>query len=332
MNKTEITVLGCGSSLGVPRIDGYWGKADKKNPKNYRTRCSLFIRYRSMNIIIDTSPDIKSQILKNKIKYLIPGGEKPLVLLSNSEKELKKNNILLIGNNFELTQKLSDKLITFKILEKNGFEIPLTKEITSINDITKLKFPCIVKPAVDSGGSDSVFIANNIDDCNLYYNILKINGKKIITQEYISLNEGEFTIGVLSLPDGKVVACTIMERIFNSKLSISQNNKLGLISSGYSQGLIKEFPELEKQARLIAMTIKSTGPINIQARVRNGVLIPFEINPRFSASTYLRALAGINEIDFLLRFFIKGENEFIYKLKPGYYLRSFTETYVPETI
>ena len=121
-------------------------------------------------------------------------------------------------------------------------------------------------------------------------------------------------------------------RSFNSKLSISQNNKLGLISSGYSQGLIKEFPELEKQARLIAMTIKSTGPINIQARVRNGVLIPFEINPRFSASTYLRALAGINEIDFLLRFFIKGENEFIYKLKPGYYLRSFTETYVPETI
>ena len=70
MNKTEITVLGCGSSLGVPRIDGYWGKADKKNPKNYRTRCSLFIKYRSMNIIIDTSPDIKSQILKNKIKKI----------------------------------------------------------------------------------------------------------------------------------------------------------------------------------------------------------------------------------------------------------------------
>lgn len=70
MNKTEITILGCGSSLGVPRIDGYWGRANKKNSKNYRTRCSLFIKYKSMNIIIDTSPDIKNQILKNKIKNI----------------------------------------------------------------------------------------------------------------------------------------------------------------------------------------------------------------------------------------------------------------------
>ena len=33
MNKTEIILLGCGSSLGVPRIDGYWGKAKKKTKK-----------------------------------------------------------------------------------------------------------------------------------------------------------------------------------------------------------------------------------------------------------------------------------------------------------
>jgi phosphoribosyl 1,2-cyclic phosphate phosphodiesterase len=70
MSKTQITILGCGSSLGVPRIDNYWGKADKKNPKNYRTRCSLFIKYKNLNIIIDTSPDIKQQLLKNRIKKI----------------------------------------------------------------------------------------------------------------------------------------------------------------------------------------------------------------------------------------------------------------------
>jgi phosphoribosyl 1,2-cyclic phosphate phosphodiesterase len=68
MSKTEVTILGCGSSLGVPRIDGYWGRANKKNPKNYRTRCSIFIKYRNINVIIDTSPDIKYQMLNNKIK------------------------------------------------------------------------------------------------------------------------------------------------------------------------------------------------------------------------------------------------------------------------
>lgn len=70
MSKTEVTILGCGSSLGVPRIDGYWGKADKKNPKNLRTRCSIFVKYKNINIIIDTSPDIKDQMLKNRLKKI----------------------------------------------------------------------------------------------------------------------------------------------------------------------------------------------------------------------------------------------------------------------
>ena len=70
MKKTEITLLGCGSSLGVPRIDGYWGKVDKKNKKNHRTRCSLFIKYKDLNIIIDTSPDMKNQLLNNKINKI----------------------------------------------------------------------------------------------------------------------------------------------------------------------------------------------------------------------------------------------------------------------
>jgi phosphoribosyl 1,2-cyclic phosphate phosphodiesterase len=70
MKKTEITLLGCGSSLGVPRIDGYWGKVDKKNKKNHRMRCSLFIKYKDLNIIIDTSPDMKNQLLNNKINKI----------------------------------------------------------------------------------------------------------------------------------------------------------------------------------------------------------------------------------------------------------------------
>jgi phosphoribosyl 1,2-cyclic phosphate phosphodiesterase len=70
MEKTELILLGCGSSLGVPRIDGYWGRAKKKNKKNHRMRCSLFIKYKDMNILIDTSPDIRNQFLNNKIKKI----------------------------------------------------------------------------------------------------------------------------------------------------------------------------------------------------------------------------------------------------------------------
>jgi phosphoribosyl 1,2-cyclic phosphate phosphodiesterase len=67
--KTKITILGCGSSIGTPRIDGYWGKCQKIK-KNYRTRCSALIQKGNNNILIDTSPDLKQQFLVNKVKYL----------------------------------------------------------------------------------------------------------------------------------------------------------------------------------------------------------------------------------------------------------------------
>ncbi len=68
--KIKFTILGCGSSLGVPRIDGYFGNCDKKNKKNYRSRCSAILSAYGRNIIFDTSPDLKSQLLSNKIKNI----------------------------------------------------------------------------------------------------------------------------------------------------------------------------------------------------------------------------------------------------------------------
>ena len=67
--KNKFTILGCGSSLGSPWITGY--KANlKKTPKNIRTRCCAHIQKGDLSILIDTSPDIKTQFLKNKIKSL----------------------------------------------------------------------------------------------------------------------------------------------------------------------------------------------------------------------------------------------------------------------
>ena len=66
----KFIILGCGSSLGIPRIDGYFGKCNPKIKKNYRTRCSALISINDKNILIDSSPDLKQQLLKNKIKNI----------------------------------------------------------------------------------------------------------------------------------------------------------------------------------------------------------------------------------------------------------------------
>ena len=63
----KFIILGSGSSMGVPRPDGFFGKCDPKNPKNLRSRCSAFIKSRDINLLIDTSPDLRTQMLKNKI-------------------------------------------------------------------------------------------------------------------------------------------------------------------------------------------------------------------------------------------------------------------------
>ena len=66
----KFRLLGTGSSMGVPRPDGFFGNCDPKNKKNYRTRCSALISFGESNILIDTSPDLRQQLLDAKIKTI----------------------------------------------------------------------------------------------------------------------------------------------------------------------------------------------------------------------------------------------------------------------
>ena len=66
----KFTLLGCGSSFGVPRADGNWGKCNPNQSKNYRTRCSALISTNNLNVLIDTSPDLRFQLIKQNIKNI----------------------------------------------------------------------------------------------------------------------------------------------------------------------------------------------------------------------------------------------------------------------
>ena len=66
----KFIILGCGSSMGVPRPDGYFGNCDPKNKKNHRTRCSALLKTSEENILIDTSPDLRQQLLRHRIKKI----------------------------------------------------------------------------------------------------------------------------------------------------------------------------------------------------------------------------------------------------------------------
>jgi len=75
VSDTRIILLGTGSSGGVPRVGGDWGACDPEEPKNRRRRCCALVQKRGenetlTNILIDTSPDLREQLLDAQVTHL----------------------------------------------------------------------------------------------------------------------------------------------------------------------------------------------------------------------------------------------------------------------
>ncbi|CAN1564161.1 PhnP Metal-dependent hydrolases of the beta-lactamase superfamily I [Rhabdaerophilaceae bacterium] len=70
----RITILGCGSSGGVPRVAQGWGKCDPKEPRNRRRRCSILVEKignsGTTRVLVDTSPDLREQLIDAGVSHL----------------------------------------------------------------------------------------------------------------------------------------------------------------------------------------------------------------------------------------------------------------------
>ncbi|AGF74528.1 PhnP protein [Bartonella australis AUST/NH1] len=74
-DRYRFTILGCGSSSGVPRSNNYWGACNPNNPKNKRYRSSLLVERvcksgKKTTVVIDTGPDFRSQMINAGVKHL----------------------------------------------------------------------------------------------------------------------------------------------------------------------------------------------------------------------------------------------------------------------
>jgi len=75
--RLKVRILGSGCSTGVPRVDGYWGACDPKNPKNRRSRCSAWLSLHDddtpealTSIVIDTAPDFREQMIRAAVPHI----------------------------------------------------------------------------------------------------------------------------------------------------------------------------------------------------------------------------------------------------------------------
>jgi carbamoyl-phosphate synthase large subunit len=274
------------------------------------------------------------------VQALFHGCEPELMLFASNRKAIKDAGIFLPINDTELIHLCMDKAKTNARLAELGFPAPRYASVTSEKEFSGIDwFPVVVKPAVGGGGSANVFIAQDMGELKALAAYLGLGSitSGFMIQEYVGTPEQEFTVGVLHDMDGRYINSIAVRRHLNSGLSVrtSVANRTGrkelgprlVISSGVSQGDIGRFDEVTTQCREIAQSLGSRGPLNLQCRFVDGKVRVFEINPRYSGTTSLRAMVGLNEPDLLVRRHMLKQNivqDAAYS--EGTILRSLAET------
>jgi carbamoyl-phosphate synthase large subunit len=287
---------------------------------NYSTGSSLvdhfYVVERATNL--DYIPMLLRICNKHNVKAIFYGSEAELKVFSTYKDKIENNGIFLPINSQDVLDICLDKVKTISFLKKNNFNYP---KFAEISDIAKLdsfySYPAIIKPTVGGGGSSMVSIAQNKEEASFLANqLISIYGRFII-QEYIGTPDDEYTVGILFDMDGNLVNSIALKRNLNlslsNKIKLPNNSgkkELGdflVISSGISQGHIGFYSDIQKQCEDIAIKLGAKSSINIQCRLKDDQVFPFEINPRFSGTTSLRAMVGFNEPEILIKIHLLNE-------------------------
>lgn len=248
------------------------------------------------------------------IQVLFHGCEPELKLFAEHRAQIAAAGIFLPINTSPLIRLCMDKAALNKRLDDLGFGSSRYALVADPDDLAAIDwFPLVVKPSVGGGGSANVYIAQTSQELMALAEYLTL-GKTthgFVIQEYVGRPEEEFTVGVLHDLHGRFVDSIAVQRDLSGGLNrrmVVPNRtakaELGprlVISSGISQGRIGKFHQITDQCREIADALGSHGPLNIQCRFVDGKVRVFEINPRYSGTTSLRAMVGFNEPDLMIR-------------------------------
>jgi carbamoyl-phosphate synthase large subunit len=271
--------------------------------------------------------ELRSLARSEKCIAVFHGSEPEMVILSQSRSVLEADGLYVPVNPPSVLDICQDKVKTMGHLASCGFRAPKFMEVRGLSDLDGWEIlPAILKPSVGGGGSANVFIVQSREELLAFSRYLLGICASFIVQEYIGSSEDEYTVGVLFGADGALINSIAIKRVINNALTIhtqvpnrSGRSEFGsrlVISTGISQGHVADWPLVRSACETIAQSLSPTAPMNVQCRVADGAVIPFEINPRFSGTTSLRAMAGYNEPDILIRRDVFGERippRFLYK-------------------
>lgn len=241
------------------------------------------------------------------IAAILPGTEAETALLSAHRNDLP---VPVIANRASLMPLMLDKAESEAKLREIGLNfIPSFPWDQRDAAVSKFGFPLFVKPTRGTGGSRGVHLVLDLAELDALGPHIQPESRSIV-QPYIGDGDSEYTVGVLSDKSGKVIDSIVIRRKLVGMSLLDQRRygeRVATVSTGISQGYVVRHPEIQSFSEDLATRLDSRGPLNLQLRVHDGEFYVFEIHPRFSGTTPIRASAGFNEPDVLLRNYLYDE-------------------------
>ena len=206
-----------------------------------------------------------------------------------------------------------DKLLTARHLQDAGLDAPASADATDASAVESLMdqvgFPLVVKPRKGSAAR-GVIQVHDRKDLQSYLQ------PGYVVQECLLPSDQEYTVGVYRCRNGHIAGVTTIWRELNFGLTY--------------KAIVLPHKKVESYAIRVIEAVGAIASCNVQLRLTRRGPVAFEVNPRFSSTTPVRAHFGVNEPEMAIREYVLGEDLDQVEARSGGMLRCWTELYLEE--
>ena len=257
--------------------------------------------------------ELKVILERENIRVIFPVLASEHEIFIKNKCYFEENGIYIVSSSPETFAVCNDKYESMRYLGSRGVTVPMTvlaSESHARNQFLNINtFPVLLKPRFGASSND-VFIVEDMQMLNALVSAFKPG--YFVLQQFLSEPE-EFTVGVMTSNVG-----------FRRKAFILKRNlKFGLSYSG----VVVTNEVIEKYCLDIASLLEAKNSINIQLKMQNGVPHVYEVNPRLSSTTSIRAHFNFNEPEMIIKE-VKGiQYDFFAPHTMGSFSRYWEELY-----
>jgi carbamoyl-phosphate synthase large subunit len=204
-----------------------------------------------------------------------------------------------------------DKYLTASALAEAGLDHPASAPAEDRQAVealvAKCGFPLIAKPRKGSASRGLARIDTR-EQLDAYLR------SGLVIQECLLPDNAEYTVGIYRCRDGRIVATTVIHRELDFGLTY--------------RGIVRQDDRIAAYAEQVMVAIGAVGSGNVQLRLTARGPVCFEINPRFSSTTPVRAHFGVNEPELAIREYVLGETLPHISARAGGVMREWREIYL----